>query len=433
MNQNQSSSPFIGIEVSPAEIEKALIKIWREAAQDDVAKEKSQASGEVSARVKATLANLIILEGDGPVRGMELEELITELCLSFPSRFCIVRYRSGSAGAELKTGVSSRCMLARSGAHVCSEELYIGTGPGSVQHVPNLVLSVLVPDTPVVVLMSCDPSEEKDPQFHQLLLSLRHLSDRIILDSRHIKNYGATAGELLSDTSSLIGKGSFGCSSGIGGVSTSDLRDLTWHRMGRWRSLVTELFDGDRADAPARIEKLRIESDIPQSDLASGTIPINALLLAGWFAAKLGWQIIHGRVDSTRAALVVDALSAAGKAISIEIASQAGGKGIRRICAIELKFGGASPGSLTGARIERDHVGQTVEVSTTLSAVTEVAAQSAKRLAPFASISGVAALTHELMSGHCDLDYLAALGPSRQIWNLFTAKSAGESRSKGGA
>ena len=429
MNPTSTSAPFLGIEVPPSEVERALIKTWREAAQDDVAKDKKVDSvSEVSARVKATLANLIILEGDSPAAGMSLDGLITELCLSFPSRFCIVRYRStqpagAEGGAALKTGVSSRCVLARSGAHVCSEELYIGTGPGSVQHVANLVLSLLVPDTPVVLLMSCDPSQEQDPAFHQLLRSLRHLSDRIIFDSRHIYNYGTAVTEFLSETSDLCSRGSFGCSAGPGNLKTADLRDLTWARMSRWRSLVTELFDGDRGAAPAKISSFRIESDIPYADLASGVLPVNALLLCGWFASKLGWKFITGRTDEKQSAAILDAVSPDGAKIVVEIAAQPGGKGIRRIGAIEIGFDGTD--GLARARIERNVASETVEVTATFAAADPSKTGTTKRLSPFASISGVGALTNELMSGYGDPDYRAALEASRVIWNILVPDTQG--------
>ncbi len=424
----QSNPPFLGIEVPPAEVERALIKTWREAAQDDVAKERlSGPANEVTARVKATLANLIIIEGDTPPAGTSLDELITELCLSFPSRFCVVRYRSDfSGGPALKTGVSSRCVLARSGAHVCSEELYIGAGPDSIQHVANLVLSVLVPDTPVVLLVSTDPSQETSPAFHELLASLRHMSDRIIFDSRHLKNYGAVIGELLSDTSSRIIKGSYG-SSACSTVLSSDIRDLTWHRMGRWRGLVTELFDGDRAAAPSRINYFRIESDIPFEDLAAGILPVNALLLAGWFASRLGWQFQSGAIDKSKKAATLKATSPSGLQIDVEIAAQPGGKGIRRINAIEFGFDGAA--GLTKARMARNLAGETVEVSTTFNYSDNSGESTVKRLSPFASIPDVGALTHELMSGYADLDYCAATMASRQVWNFLVpevAAKAGE-------
>lgn len=274
------------------QIAKSLEKIRREAAQLDQEEER-KVTGRSAPRFRATLSNLIFLWTDcgKMVDEKVLDSLISELCVNHPSRFFIVQYSAFGAACSGLAQVYSRCVMANSGVHVCSEEVYISVQPNTLPGVSSLLLSLLLPDIDLVLSVFCDPvlpgkSEQVDlarDRFLRLFRSLRQISNVIVYDSAAFENYDASLCELLGETH----------------LSARERervrhRDVNWTRTKRWRSLITEQFDAPRfANAAPNISQITFYCRVKQEELRRGLIPAQALLISGWLLASLGYSAIE--------------------------------------------------------------------------------------------------------------------------------------------
>ncbi len=287
---------FGRMEVKPGDLQRELRRVWREAAQLD---EKTASKGSAgSPRVRAVLSNFIILVSDlkNDAERRAVDALITELCLSYPSRFFIIGHSDSVNG--IRTAVSSRCVRANSGAHVCSEEVYIEVARSSVAVSPNLLLSLLVPDVPVflklpgVALPNGNGKEPLNPVL-ELFSSVIRFCDRIIYDSAEIGNYAA-AHEFLFR---LVAPGSGdGCADGeLSSVGFSEYRlshrsrliDLNWIRALTWRTAIAEWFE-QPAWAAALPNLTQVHFDFCAETPSQGQSIIGeALLLGAWLGSKL--------------------------------------------------------------------------------------------------------------------------------------------------
>jgi len=292
--------PNASWEVPSEDVEKMLKKVWSEAAQID---ERTDSDGEKSPRLKTTLANFVMVQ-TSPSRG-KLDEVISDLCIQFPSRFFIISFDSTIPVGTLSTGVSSRCVLAQSGQHVCSEEVLIRCGDSSSGNVGSLLRSLFVPDVPIIALVFGDPFQPSESALGDLLPQLREMCDLFLYDSRMFDDYVRGAELLLSLR--RVGDGGAHPSMGRGrGNFGVGVRDLSWYLTQRYRGLLAERFDsGAYHDLIPSISKLSFTS-------AKGAQDPRALLLAGWIAAVLNW-----RAFSKSGALVVG-VTDSGKKVALE-------------------------------------------------------------------------------------------------------------------
>jgi glucose-6-phosphate dehydrogenase assembly protein OpcA len=349
-----SDSKFFGIETRSADIEGELARVWREAAAADSAQDR----GEGAARVRATLANVVLLQYGCDLPSRELDNLLAEVCLGFPSRFEIVRYfpeglaAAGGGDRPLRTAVSSRCFLAQSGAHICSEEIYVDVAQNGVAHVHNLLLSVLVPDVPSIVVLLSDPLAGNNPDFLKLVESVTALADRVIYNSDLLADYSESLAVMLDDKESGFQGQEISAWADRGTVTASEesrFRDLAWRLNRRWRLLIAEQFDGGRAEMLSSLSNIQIDVRCGTDGMLTGA----ALLLAGWMANALSWE---GTIESVSKTQVVFAGAASGRKCDLvfKLSPRSGtassshalaGEGQEAIASIRMSFENHSPQS----------------------------------------------------------------------------------------
>lgn len=262
-----SAENLPGRAVAPGNVASELLKFWREAADLD----RSAGSSE-SPRLKTTLANIIVFAGceESSACSQWLQELLTELCLSYPSRFVVVV--SGREGGEqLTCSVNSRCVLSDNGQHVCSEEIYLRVPAGGRKHLKHMLWSLLVPDIEVIMIALPGFSGYEELEALQETISpLADLAGRIIYDSACVP----AAATLWS----------------VGVDEPLHLYDTSWVRLLGLRNLVREQFDSPLAkELIAGLEFVEI-SYLAQP---SGSLPPNKVfLLAGWILSCLGRDLV---------------------------------------------------------------------------------------------------------------------------------------------
>lgn len=274
--------------VKPSAIEGELERVRSATAAQDAARD-AERGGPAAARVKATLKNVLLLNTQcgTPSSDTEIDRLIDTLCFAHPSRFFVVdgnlaAAKSADAGKMgLATAVSSRCFLAESGAHVCSEEIYISATGASVSHIPNLLVSLLVPDIDTVLLVLGDLCDAK-PEVHQLLSGMVEVSDQVVYDSSEFADYASGVQILLTALAPTSGEGTTPAS-----PKTQKLYDLNWPRLRRWRSLVAEGFDAERfVSASDHIHRVRL-SIAADPERPAMRVSAEAALIGGWMLASL--------------------------------------------------------------------------------------------------------------------------------------------------
>ncbi|OVE80224.1 hypothetical protein BVY02_00945 [bacterium J17] len=303
------------VPVLPSEIQSELKKIWRQAAEAekdiDFATDKK-----FHTRVKATLSNILALTTiDQPSTSPEvLSQIVRALAIKHPSRFFLLELaESGNKITGLRTAVSSQCVLAQSGAHICSEEVYIATSPSREKDTTNLVLSLLSPDAQSIFLMLCDPaissaapsnkvghtaSEQRATEFTLLSSELERLSDLIVLDSRIFSSYHSSMAQvdLMEKNFSSQGQeielfSSYG-NSGNSRSFKQKIRDLNWIRIKRWQKLIAEQFRSKVvSNSLPQLEQITIECNLNKPELELGNIPSKALLILSWIAESLDMTV----------------------------------------------------------------------------------------------------------------------------------------------
>lgn len=254
--------------VKPTSLETELEKIRSAAAQDDLRKEIKE-KGSAQARAKATLSNFIIINliGDSEAE-KQIDSIIDRVCLAYPSRFFVID--SFLKSGTIATAVSSRCFLADSGIHVCSEEVFISASSVGVKLVSNILLSLLAPDVRNNVLLLLPKGQlELDAAKKELLGKVFNLSNKVLFDSGDSSDFKQILTELLNLNSSAV------C-------------DLNWRRGRKLRNLVREIFDAELlSDSSEEISKIAISCVNSNEDLAKGLLPATAQLFASWLVASL--------------------------------------------------------------------------------------------------------------------------------------------------
>ncbi|MFN8392100.1 MAG: glucose-6-phosphate dehydrogenase assembly protein OpcA [Bdellovibrionota bacterium] len=302
LNQQTISTLYGKPLIKPGAIESELDKIRSAAATQDAANE-AHTTGSAGPRAKATLSNLIVLN-TGPGKtdvDAAVDSLINELCISHPSRFFIVDCNLANAQDQsgIAAAVSSRCLLADSGTHICSEEIYISVSENGVPVVSNLLISLLAPDVDVVLVVFGDPADERcenNTAISKILHAIIKIADRVIYDS---EGCGSYAKGIRTLTSAAVGATASKDSRAFAQLA-GKLSDVNWRRTKRWRGLIAEGFDAERlvASAPV-VHRIALFCNQSVADMQRGCIPAEALILAGWILSSLGLTPEKGSVAHT--------------------------------------------------------------------------------------------------------------------------------------
>jgi glucose-6-phosphate dehydrogenase assembly protein OpcA len=237
-------------------IEEELAGLWRQT-------EEERRRGTPVARVR--VCNLVVYVEDEPALAAA-RRLADVLPSRHPCRLIIVSV-GPHGGDRLKADVGARCSVGPGGRRqVCCEMIVIPVPPSARGFVPNVVLPLLVADLPVVVWWTPAP-RPNDEIFRHLT---DELADRVIVDTHR--------GDDAASLTALAGWAAAPHRHAMIG-------DLAWARTLPWRRVVAEFFD-----PPETRPLLR---QLQGFDLMCAGCPVcaDALLLTGWLASRLRWQL----------------------------------------------------------------------------------------------------------------------------------------------
>jgi glucose-6-phosphate dehydrogenase assembly protein OpcA len=231
--------------VDPGKIEPELIRIW-----EGLAKEK----------MRACLFNLIVFNRLN-ARTDYIRDIVQKVSEKYPCRVLFITSDPEAHKPYLKTAVS----VVGNGSIAC-DYIDIGVSGPEMDRVPSLLLPHLIPDLPISLLWTEDPSEP-----HPLFEPLLKRSTRVIFDSE-------SADSLLSFSKTVL---KLRKETGI------DTADLNWARTEGWRDLIASLFrSGEYLD---RIKEITLSHNSRKTEFFCH-LKVQSLYLLSWLSSRLKWN-----------------------------------------------------------------------------------------------------------------------------------------------
>lgn len=269
-------APAVGIPVEVANIDRELKKLWQEG--DEV-------------MTRASLINLAVYS-EAPESLARNTEIVSEITKDHACRAIVIAAHCSAAADGVQAWINAHCHVSGAGRkQICSEQLSFLLEGSFAKLLPNIVFSHLDSDLPFHLWWQGDLPERIDPQLWSWV-------DRLIYDSRDWSNF--------ADQMRLV----------EAAHAEADQRmvlcDLNWTRLILLRLATAQCFDHPAAGRQlADISRVEIE-------FAPG-YRSTALLLIGWLAAQLHWNIAKSK-DATEPAFT----TAEGKRIAAVLTERDG-------------------------------------------------------------------------------------------------------------
>ena len=212
---------------------------------------------------RASVLNLIVVTDDESAS--EVTDAISNLASGYPSRAIVLISDPDESEPSVEVELSAFCSVrGGSNASVCAEQITIHAGGAPAGHLESLAGPLLIPDLPVFLWYPGEFSPGS-PEFQ----GMAELADRLIIDSAAAEDPEA----LVRELSEMIDE-----------EHVPAIGDLQWVALSPWRSLTADLFSPpDRTGELERIRRVEVLHN-PDGE-------VRALLLTGWLASALGWQL----------------------------------------------------------------------------------------------------------------------------------------------
>ncbi len=218
-------------------------------------------------KVRASLFNLILYV-QKTKRAEHYKHLVKSVVSKFPCRVILILSDEDPKEEYLRTSVSSET-IGEGELQIFCEMIQIEVAGKLVERVPFIILPQILPDLPVYLLWTQDPSAEST-----ILPHLEPIANRIIFDSESTHNLQAYSRGVLSLTHR------FHCQIG----------DLNWTALSGWRKLISEVFDTPECllslvqTKIMRINYNKLEAEPHRH------AEIEAAFLQAWLASRLNWK-----------------------------------------------------------------------------------------------------------------------------------------------
>lgn len=218
-------------------------------------------------KIRACLFNLIIYSQKAE-RASFCKEMIHSVISKFPCRVIVITTDDQTKEDYLRTGVTTETVTVGVSQIFC-EIIQVEVAGKLIERVPFIVLPHILPDLPVYLLWTQDPSTE-----NAVLPHLLPFAKRIIFDSEATVDLQKFSQSVLS----LVDH--FEC----------ELGDLNWSALNGWRRIITTVFD-----TPEMLIRL-VQSHIVRIGYFRNPTQfhphneIEAAYLQAWLAAQLGWS-----------------------------------------------------------------------------------------------------------------------------------------------
>jgi len=244
--------------VDVASVEKELRKLWQGMAED------AQGPGGHPI-IRSCVLNLVVF-AEGEASEDRVSGILAQVTARWPARGLVLLPRPERPESGMRASVTAQC-VPWSGGHkqLCSEQIILTADGGAVEDLPGAVRPLLAPEVPVVLWWRGVPDVRR-PLFQRL----SEISSRVIVDSARLGDVRRSVAELSRAVA--------------GGGRWTAFTDLAWTRLIPWRAAVAGFFDSaEHRSHLAQVSAVRVSYG------GKGVLPLEALLLLGWLAARLHW------------------------------------------------------------------------------------------------------------------------------------------------
>jgi glucose-6-phosphate dehydrogenase assembly protein OpcA len=249
-----------GTSVDVAAIETALAQLWTQAGH-------RPEGGRRHPPIRSSVMNLVVYVPHAE-DAVLVTDAIAALTERHPSRTICVVADPNAPTSSLDASITTRCSTAGS-TRLCWEQIHITAHGATAAHVPGVVIPLVRPDRPTYLWWMGDAPCEAELFRHMV-----DLCDRLIVDSGFFARPIDGLAQLAAHQQRTAGE------RGVG--------DVHWMRLTPWRNLAAQFFDGEELRPYAScIDSLNL--GYTHDEQTHGGLG-QALLLAGWLAACLGWS-----------------------------------------------------------------------------------------------------------------------------------------------
>ncbi len=308
-------------------VEGQLAQLWQQIAGGD----KSEDDVAV---LRARVANLLVFSASAEVLD-DVHQMMLDLTAIHPSRVLLMLGAREATDRDIEMSIESFCHTdKRTGAkRLCCEEVTLKAQGKFVAELPSAALPLLVSDLSTFFWWR-DVVQITDKVFTNLLRA----ADRLVIDSAELEDTERD----LAEINRLFVEGP---SSDVG------ISDLNWARLTFWRGLLADFYD-----VPAyqrwldNIDQVRIDYVGPER--APETVAPQALLIAGWLASRLGWEIEdEQRAQENSSTTSFDCRTTHDREIKLDLNRvERGERKPGRLVQIELRSSAETQASFTVAR-----------------------------------------------------------------------------------
>jgi glucose-6-phosphate dehydrogenase assembly protein OpcA len=247
-------------------VEGQLAELWKQLAGD------SESEDDVAV-MRARVANLLVFVTNDSLLN-EVHEMMLDLTAIHPSRVLMMLGLYEAPDRDIEMSVESYCQTdKRTGARrLCCEEVILNAQGSFVSELPSAALPLLVSDLSTFLWWR-HVVQTSDKVFSSLLRA----TDRLVIDSAE---FADTRRDLLEINQLFAG----------GHSRRAGISDLNWARLTSWRGLLADFYDVAAYETWLdNIDHVRIDYVGPERDPES--VAPQALLIAGWLASRLGWEL----------------------------------------------------------------------------------------------------------------------------------------------
>ncbi len=284
-------------DVPLGQIESVLARMWRDADAVTLA-----AGGQILARNSVMT---LVVYAHGAKQARYAARAIEGLTGQHPSRSIILAIDPDVPLGPITANVSIHSHAPQHGiGQVRSEQIVISVNGDVTQHVPGVVLPLLLTEMPAFLWWTGDlPTGD-------IVDNLIDDCERAIVDSSDFKN----PEQSLTRIADLIE------GNRLNFTNRTAISDFNWSRLRPWRELTAQFFDSPRfrpyLDGIEHVEvEYAVSDDQPRN-------PTQAYLFAGWLASRLRWQTHTGHRSGGAVRLGLS--NHQGAPVTIEISPKSG-------------------------------------------------------------------------------------------------------------
>jgi glucose-6-phosphate dehydrogenase assembly protein OpcA len=224
-------------------------------------------------KMRASLFNLILYVQKNE-RVSFYQSLIKSVVSKFPCRVMLILCDDQSKEEYLRTSVSSETVGEKELQIFC-EIIQVEVAGKLIERVPFIILPHILPDLPVNLLWTQDPSTE-----NSVLPHLEPVANRIIFDPESmpdLQNYSRTVLSLMHR---------FHC----------EIGDLNWSALSGWRTIFVQVFNTPEA-LLSLLQSTLIRVHYKSENSSQKHAETEAIYLQGWLASRLNWKFESLEVD----------------------------------------------------------------------------------------------------------------------------------------